>query len=381
MKKMYIILIIIMQLMIIGCSGDNKPKNNEYGIFPEDPGSRDPNCCGVTYHEYISGKSPIGGRYYWMALLHSDTVINYGEGVYIPEGYYDSVNLQVSVSYLDQIPAGIYEKHIYASEMDDDVGNIKSRTTEEHLGVVNTVSYTDSMCYICCTNASNGGLDRYIACANKDIGDAVGAGAWIETRYGDLCGDISIETHSFAWVGLRDNLPGERVTSTNYLQVGYGIKRFNQYYTDTFIYMECNGLTNNRWKLWVLADIKPNDFMSSYFCKVDTSNGYLVFEYESDIVVDTILPYWIKRTIKWASWEGEIGSRETDMPGTPSDHCDFLDCFYIKAGSPDSILANFNTSDIIGVTPQQGNRSNEWGISYILNSSWLEIWDENPLYP
>lgn len=69
------------------------------------------------------------------------------------------------------------------------------------------------------------------------------------------------------------------------------------------------------------------------------------------------------------------------MPGTPSDHCDFLDCFYIKAGSPDSIPAKFNTSDIIGVTPQQGNRSNEWGISYILNCSWLEIWDENPLYP
>jgi hypothetical protein len=349
-----------------------------------DPGSIDPNCCGVTYVQVVSGVSPPGGQYYWLALLYHDTLVSYGEPVYVPEGPYQNINLRVSVSYLDEIPEGAYHREVFASQSLDGVGDIKRRTLIQSAGIAQVVSYADSICTICCTNESNGGLSKYIATANKDLGSAIGAKARIEARYGRLCGDILQSAQTGAWVGIRNDLPGSGASWTDWCQVGYMVRRLSASYVDTFTYFEANGFPGEyEWRFEGFADIRPvNGDTNEYVCEIDPGDGHMVYAFDADTVYDTLSAYWAGRSTRWASWEGEIDGRETDMPGTVSDPCEFLDCAYLlNDGTGFYNQANFGSTDKIFVTPQSGERPDEWGIWYDRGGSTIKIWDVNPLSP
>jgi hypothetical protein len=80
----------------------------------------------------------------------------------------------------------------------------------------------------------------------------------------------------------------------------------------------------------------------------------------------------------FAMWQAEIEGRETDMPGTNADRCNFADCYYVIPGSSTRNPASFPGGSF-GVTPQTGNRPDEWGI--VVSKDDFQIWDKFPLIP
>ena len=98
------------------------------------------------------------------------------------------------------------------------------------------------------------------------------------------------------------------------------------------------------------------------------------------IIFNRTVSQWIGKTIRYASWTGEIDGRETDMPGTLGNKCELKQCKYKKNDGYLPWNANFGeASDIIGVTQQSGSRPDEWGIWVDTGGMTMKIWDVNPL--
>ena len=215
----------------------------------------------------------------------------------------------------------------------------------------------------------------------------IGVSAEIETFWGQLCPDDTKEAQTGAWVGFQNDLPPAK--RTNFVQMGYIKKRWADGTVDSSVYCEFVGRVN-QWDLWFLYAIDadfPGDSVPPpgqgefhhYQVEISSSGGgYLVFSYNGSSILNMPAPWWQGRTSRYASWRGEIDGRETDMPGTASDPCEFNDCEYKKDGFT-YMSANFGeSSDWIDVTPQLKD-PDQWGIWHDPGGSTLKIWDEYPL--
>jgi hypothetical protein len=84
--------------------------------------------------------------------------------------------------------------------------------------------------------------------------------------------------------------------------------------------------------------------------------------------------------MNYANWQGEIDGRETDMPGTYSDPCQFDNCM-IKISGQGVTGASFVNStttatDTLGVSPSYPQE--QWGIDFVPNGNSMWIWDKYP---
>jgi hypothetical protein len=375
MRKCLFFVMCYVTLLLIGCG---EPTSDEYQ-FDIDPGSIQDNCCGVSYRYTISGKCPPGGSCYWMALLYNDTLVQWSEPVFVNAGPFQNIELELNISYLDEIGEGPHFTRVYSTPYSDKVGTLKDQIMYQTGQTIAVVDYSDSTCSVCCTNQYNGGLRRYKAFAIKDLSNIVGAKAGIKTRLGSLCGDDSSEAQSCAWVGIQNALEGYY---TEFCQIGYMIKRWPGAYVDTSIYVEVRPIDSTLNGLWTSYDDTSlaEGQQLKYKCMTDPTKGDVDFYLEDTLLIGLTLPIWQNRTLRFAAWVGEIDGRESDMPGTKDNPCLFNDCRYILNGNPSWQGAFFDSaSDIVGVTPQKSGRPNEWGVWVESGGNNVKIWDVNPL--
>ncbi len=379
----YFVILLLSLIIKLGCTSP-PVEDPSYSII-EDPGIISDDCCSAHYTTSISGNTPVGGRYYWSALLHKDTLVNYGNPIYLEEGEFSNIDIEIVVSYLDNIPYGEYKKYIYSSANEEDVGKVDLRDIASSQEFVVVADYTTVTCADCCTKNPN--ISRYKTWAIKDIGNAIGASATIKTRYGKLCGvgfpvADTIKAQSNVFVTIQASINPKDIT-TNFIQMGYmHLREFSS--VDTFVYVEFLGLVNGN--EYVIYKIKGSSFPSigtpipdsnyTYKVKFNPSSGSIFCYLDNNPVISQETSWWIGKTMRYATWQGEIDGRETDMAGTINNKCEIIDCSYIK---DDYVIynASFDMNDNIGVTPQTGNRPAEWGISYEFSN--LKIWDVFPL--
>ncbi|MCM2271462.1 MAG: hypothetical protein NDJ18_02765 [candidate division Zixibacteria bacterium] len=108
------------------------------------------------------------------------------------------------------------------------------------------------------------------------------------------------------------------------------------------------------------------------------ANGW-AFYYNSALTVRPYAPGWQASDGSWATWETEILKRETDMPGTVNNPCEFTSCGYKLAGSGFTGAA-FNSNDVIGCSGIAGNPK-QWDCSYSPGGNTWYVWDVSPLVP
>ena len=376
--------------LFLGCGsggGSGEAPTKPVYVPEVDPGSVAATCCGVKYGTVIEGTSPAGGQYYVLALMDKDTIVSYGEAVFVPEGTFSGVTLEATVNYLDGIPSGNYQKSVLSFASLEQVGHIKSRTSALASDLVEVLSYEDSVCTVCCTNEANGGLRRYYAGVIKDVGNAVRVSAKIATKYGWLCGqgtptEDTVQTHSGAWVGMQGNIPP--ATATDFIQFGYMRMRSTApqttYMTIVFFEMSPVNAQMNYMFIYDLPDVPEPVLGTAYYYSVelDTSSATITYAFDGYGTPFSATAWQDHATLSYVRWTGEIDARESDMPGTENDPCKFTDCRYRLSDEASPMSADFSLTDYIGVTPQKGNRPDEWATEFVLGGDELSIWDVNP---
>lgn len=87
---------------------------------------------------------------------------------------------------------------------------------------------------------------------------------------------------------------------------------------------------------------------------------------------------WFGIPMNIATWQGEIAGKETDMPGTLNNPCEFNDCMVgiYGQGVRGAAFDNGLTTDTLDVTPSYPQQ--QWRISYTHQSNSMWIWD---IYP
>lgn len=129
---------------LIGC--ENPPEGDDLTIVL-DP--KVDECCAEEYTAKISGSAPASGMYYWLGLMDNDTLVRYGDSVFIPSGPYINVPLSVKVAYHDNLPGGDYNLRVFEANLPEDVGIVAKRTVAAEAGIVQVPSYTFDECRNC----------------------------------------------------------------------------------------------------------------------------------------------------------------------------------------------------------------------------------------
>ena len=388
MRRFCIILLIGTSILMTAMGCDDDSTDSPQFSFKTDPGSIDSMCCGVANGTVISGVAPNNGLYYWVALMKSDSLITYGDSVYLDSGAFEDVSLTVPVSYLDGIPHGMYEQVVYASADPGDVGQVERSFIATSAGMTEVLDYTDEWCLDCCTNESNGGLSSYKAFAMKGVDNVVAVKAYIETRYGRLCGAGTVteaftkaQQNCFAGIMEHANPEGTRPIQA---QVGWIHLRDSIGRIDTAVYMEYT-TSAGRSVLLPWGPERglpvPEHGTTHEYELIRMNDTFVAYHYDGLPFTYAIEPNWADYVMTRVTWQGEIVGRETDMPGTANDPCNFSFCRYKLEGDMNYRSAAFNNStstDTLDVTPQKGNRPDEWGIGYDTNTWDLWIWDVHP---
>jgi hypothetical protein len=215
--------------------------------------------------------------------------------------------------------------------------------------------------------------------ALKDVGNVVGAEANIKSRYGILCSDSSFSGMSVAWVGMQDDLTG---ISTYFSQAGYMMLR-SEGWIDTFVYAEVRPVDSAGhglfFALWNHVPPEQNSF-HNYEAFVDPRDGFICFRLDGAVFFSAWSEVWIDKAVRYASWTGEIAGRETDMPGTADNKCEFNDCRFTYRDATTPTDANFGEpGDLLLVTHENDSSlPDEWGIWADIGHNTIRIWDIFP---
>ncbi len=380
-------------------TGSVAPPGGSVFVIREDPGIT---CCGVTYFAEISGAAPVGGQFYWMALIQADTMVSYGLPQWIPEGAFTNVRLRLSTSYLDRIPAGQYRTAVFSARSIENVGVISKTITTAEAGIADIVAYADTLCYECCTGDGDTvitdsgdtivGLPRYKAFAMQLYGNDIDIlSASIDTWYGRLCAEgtdsaATQDAQQGCFVGIMEH--GNQQTSLPFqVQCGWIHIRNRKYLSGAetnAIYFEVTteqGKSSIDFYTIIQGYSSPAHGSSQQYAVYRVDDTILNGTYENAIFIPKRLSSWQNVSAPYATWQGEINGRETDMPGTIQNPCRFRNCRFKTESDPSSYSVSFDntlSSDTLFVTPQTGNRPNEWGIGYTQYSDSFWIWDVYP---
>ncbi|MCP4703439.1 MAG: hypothetical protein GY865_02415 [candidate division Zixibacteria bacterium] len=374
-------MMILSVLLIINCSSSSTGEvENSISIGDYDPGSDEENCCGISRTNFISGIAPSGGGIYGVGLFRDDKLVQLGDTTFINEGPYQDVPLKFNVSYLDNLPPGNYFTKVFGLPPDVEMIDYEDRFISAEMGTFVAANYADSQCVNCCSHDTL----RFRAYAIRDFtwtGGCKSAMADIETRYGKLCGDLDKNAMSCAWVGIQEALINS-APLVYFIQAGYMKRRDAiEGSTNTNVYLEIGPYYEDGRPIHLGFTDKPTEgSFHSYQISVNPSFGMILMRFDDEFHHQEDVSYWwTDKIMNYAVWQGEISGRETDMPGTLNDSCEFKNCRYIDSyGVYNNANFGIDVNDIIGVTTATG-RQKEWGAWVDTGGTTLKIWDIFPL--
>jgi hypothetical protein len=368
--------------LLIGCGDDDPPATPQYGFW-DDPGSNENGCCGVNHAVSISGVAPPGGAYYFLALVHRDTLILRGNPVWINEGAYVDKELNLTTSHLDNLPTDEYQLCGYAIPSLEELENAKGRIIVSNLGIVAVPDYADSSCSDCCSRDGddpNGERSRRHCVGARDVGDLIGVQADIRTRLGRLCGSGSSDEYaqSNAFVYTQD---GSIVAMTSgMIQSGWMRYRpSGSTHEQKFVYVEWKGPSDTVYEFTKIGppnlDEPQNGEDHNYMLEWDNGQKMWTFSFDGIPIIDVNVDSWQTSVGRWAAWSTEIVKRETDMPGTANDPCVFGQCQYRKSGENWVTMTFTEGTDTVRCSGVAGNPI-EWNI--LGRNDTLFVWDVYP---
>jgi hypothetical protein len=308
--------------------------------------------------------------------VQNEEIVSYGEPRFVPEGTYNSLELEMSVSYLDDVHPSMSRLVIYASENLEDVGEVSDRTIAAEVRMVPVEAYGDT-CLNCCTFPRDG--TPFKASAIMIASDLEGVRALIDTKYGRLCGEgtalaDSVSAHQACFVGMMETVAGYG----NQVQMGWiNIRNYDIGRIDSGVYWEMTFSSGA--SLLFFGDSIPKPAQGSYhnYEVRRPSPDVIRFSYGGAIRAEYDVPGWANVTMQYPSWQGEIRGRETNMPGDSLDPCYFRSLAIRQNGSWNPVyLSNDGITDELAVTRRPGIPA-EWGVDHAGNELW--IWDNHPL--
>lgn len=197
--------------------------------------------------------------------------------------------------------------------------------------VTNFYGYATDCVIYCCTDSTEHAGWYHVGCGGI-VFDAITASAKIETRWGKLCGE-STNSSEYAHRGAHLNLSnsGRNIfAQMGYLRYRYGGE------IDSAFYVEIQG--NNYDRHYGSEFIVPiygapaEGREVTYRIEVDTTSGNWSYFIDGGLVDQFGDFAWVNTFADELSVVGEIYGRESDIPGTTANPCEFS-----------SYLVQFNT--------------------------------------
>jgi hypothetical protein len=118
----------------------------------------------------------------------------------------------------------------------------------------------------------------------------------------------------------------------------------------------------------------PSALSHSYRIELNTSTGTWTAYFDNATWTDGAFTHsnWVNLTGDHIEYYGEVLIKESDLPGTTTNHCRFSNCNYRATGG------TCNTSAGLAQGGMVNDYAADWDTSWI-DGSTFEIWDENPL--
>lgn len=175
---------------------------------------------------------------------------------------------------------------------------------------------------------------------------------------------------SFAWVGVTKT-SGSSVPK--WAQTGY--VRFRTEGSKTIHknkYWEVKAGPNAA-DYKITVDGFPGIGLHDYECDLNDSTGNWTFFYDGTPWGNWTHNGWKNESGNRADYTGEIHHKLTQMPGKPSDKCNYRSCKFHKKGLAYE-AANFAASDI------SSSDNSEWGVELVgaAPTDAINIWDKKP---
>ena len=115
-----------------------------------------------------------------------------------------------------------------------------------------------------------------------------------------------------------------------------------------------------------------NGSSHNYKCDLNTATGTWTFS-EDDVQWQAFQDdFWKTNVGNYVNWAGEIANKQDDMPGKPTDKCDFTGCQYRLVGG-----AYQNAGLVPADVGLQPDDPKLWGAQWV-SSTAFSIWDKHP---
>jgi len=350
------------------------PDTDEFGV--DSVIFEDPQCCAEGYSYKISGNSPAGGGYYRVGLFSAGRLVLQGKPIHVTDGDFCLRELSLVITYLDEIPPGLYFARVLATATPDEIEFLSDVIVAAEAGPIQVPDLAAGDCIDCCTEQyGHAGIQK----ENHYGADVVGARADILVRYPNkLCGS-----------------PAETLTTPRPATV-------------TVVYDTSIGYNGHIWAQTGFLKWRPSGFTDQINARMfevcecsspDPSCFYSITDYEHPpsagqphefqvelqpstgqwTVYINGVPWKTSRSMaiwqqvkgSWTQFEGEVTRRENDMVGAYGDECVFSDCSTKRAGGTYQIVT-FRLNARLYSTDWA-----EWQADTVGESS-IKVWDVNP---